>query len=373
MEIYFFILVLFAFEVLVGYEVGSKRINVVLLKKYVYSTSATELYEKCVLLFDFMILFLLAVFRDINVGSDYVSYMSIFSAMVNVGINNVSSSYFWTEGEVGFAFLGTLIGSIFDEPLWIVCVCYLVILGGVFRFIKKYSKNILISLFLFFAFSFYNMSYNILRQYIAAVILLQAVDYIKRDFIRFFCVVALAAVFHKTALIFLVLYPVLKYANDIRIASIFFLMIISVFALYAEQILYFLGENVAYSSYVNDTQSGGLINVLVMGMIFFLYFIFAKRIENKDSFGKVWISMSVIAFSISLFSVQIHPFNRLLLYFLMPAMVSLVNFLNAVLSEKSIKSGELILMVMFILYYSYLLCYTSVYQTVPYSSKILGV
>ena len=373
MEIYFILLILFGTEVLIRYGVKTKKINVMLFDECIFSDSMVKMYEKIILVFDFILLFVLAVCRDVNVGSDYVTYMTIFSGMTGGTLADVSKSYFWADGEIGFALIGTLIGTILDDPIWIVCVFYLIVLGGVYRFIKKHSRNVLLSTFLFLTLSFYNMSYNVLRQYLAAVILLKAIDYINKDFKRFVLVVVLAATFHKTALIFLLVYPVLTYAKDIKVTSLMFLLIMGGAALFAEYIFVYLGEVLSYTSYINDNQSGGMMNAVVMATIFALFFVFAKKLEHNDAFGRVWIGLAVVAFSISMFSIQIHPFNRLLLYFIMPAIVSIANFVNIVLVPSSVKYGELFVIMLLGGYYSYLLLNTSVYQTIPYTSRFLGI
>ena len=373
MKIYLFLLILFIAETFARYSVKKEKFNVMIFDTCLYSDDKRHLYGKIMILFDFTLLFVLAVFRDINIGTDFVTYMEIFHGMANGALGNVSDDYFWSKGEFGFALIGTLIGNVFNEPFWIVCVCYLIILGGVYRFIKKYSMNILLSTFLFLAFSFYNMSFNILRQYIAAVILLKAIDYINKSFKKFLLVVLLATVFHKSAIIFLVLFPVVKYVKNIRYGSLIFLILMGGIAFMPEFALTFFGDALDYDTYVSEKESGGAVNTVVMGSIFLLFLVFSNELERKDVYGRVWIALATVAFSVSMFSIQIHSFNRLLLYFLMPAMVTIVNFVNVVLSTSSVKWGEFIIMIVFSVYYISLLTYTTVYQTVPYGSKILGL
>lgn len=373
MEIYFALLMLLGIEVLLKYGITPKKVHIMFFNRCIFSDSMVRLYENSILIFDFMLLLVLAVCRDISVGSDYKTYMTIFSGMTSDALNDVSSNYFWFNGEIGFALIGTLIGNIFGDPFLIVCVCYVMILGGVYLFIKKYSDNALLSTFLFLTFSFYNMSYNILRQYIAAVILLKTIDYINKDFKRFFMFVLLAAFFHKSAVIFLFVYPIFKYIKDVRVGVLFFVSFMAGIAVMPTSILSFLGDVLDYGGYVSDKESGGLANIIVMAIIFMLFLTFTKIMQSKDPHGKIWLIFAAIAFSISMFSVQIHSFNRLLLYFLMPAIVSIVNFIHAVLNISSVKYGEVLTLVIFSIYYTSLLLYTSVYQTVPYSSKILGI
>ena len=85
------------------------------------------------------------------------------------------------------------------------------------RFIVKYSPNISASCFIISTGVLY-LSMNVMRMGLAVAILLFAIPYIqKRQWIRFLIVVFIAFLFHRSSMVFLIMYPlcVLKYNRKI--------------------------------------------------------------------------------------------------------------------------------------------------------------
>ena len=374
MDIYVFILTIMIIQNIIILA-NDNRVKIkISLNKYVDIVKRINIAH-CCLAIDFFLLFLLAVFRDEAVGTDYRTYISIFETFLDIDYNQITDDYFAKKGEISFVLLGYVVKQIFSDYIYIVCASYLIILFFVYKFIKKYSLDILVSGFLFFSFSFYNMSLNILREYIAAAIILKSVDYINRDWKRFLLCVLIAMTFHKTAVIFVIIYPALRYIKDARKSCIVLLLLCAIIAMFSNQFISFIGDVANYGSKYTTAGNEAEIDlkIFVNSILFLMYYFYYKQFNNKDENAGKWLVMSAFTLGLNFSAFYFHYINRVFLYFMLPEIVSIPNFINSFNSPR-IKLGlKLLLIIMFSAYYLILIYNTTCYDTVPYTSVVIGI
>ncbi|RIW36054.1 EpsG family protein [Bacillus salacetis] len=150
-------------------------------------------------------LFILAGFRATTVGNDTLNYYTTF---LSVSQENLFSSTV-SRLEIGYIFLMRIIGNLGLSYLGFQIITTAFIFLSIGRFIYKYSLNPALSVFVFVTSRMFFGTMNISRQYIAIAILLYSIDFLKkREFTKFFIIVFLASLFHSSALVFLILYPI---------------------------------------------------------------------------------------------------------------------------------------------------------------------
>lgn len=143
----------------------------------------------------FVPLTLLMAFRC-GVGMDYWTYYRIYMG------NEVRVSI-----EPVFTLLISVLQKISSNPMTFFIVTSVMICSMYYRGIYKYSVNPCLSILMFVINMDYFCSMNVVRQYIAVVILLFAIPYIiKGDFKRFIIIVAIATAVHATSIIYILLY-----------------------------------------------------------------------------------------------------------------------------------------------------------------------
>lgn len=149
------------------------------------------------------VLSFLSATRASSVGNDTVEYLNVFSACQHIDLTLFGMRY-----EFGYVLLNKILYSISANPQIILIVSSIIIGIGFYKFIYKYSMIPMLSVFLFFSLGHWGQMMNTVRQSIAIVILLYAFDFIKkRKLLPFIGLVCLAALFHRTAIVFLVAYP----------------------------------------------------------------------------------------------------------------------------------------------------------------------
>lgn len=160
----------------------------------------------------FVQLWLLAAFRN-NTGNDYYMYAEGFFRMGVSGFSDLS----YKDWEIGFILLTKVIVYFTKNKVIYFAVTALLSLIGPAYLIAKYSKMPSLSALLYVNFFFYYIAMNYVRQAIALSIICFAWDFLKKKkFIPYLLIVAVAATFHISALIMLVVYFIVKTKAGIR-------------------------------------------------------------------------------------------------------------------------------------------------------------
>lgn len=145
----------------------------------------------------FLPLFLVSAFRYYT-GVDYAGYVRIFQNVLDG-----KDIY----AETGFEWLNKLVAFYSDNVQWIFAITAAFALGLIFWGIYRYSPNPALSVFLFVTMGYYFSSFNILRQYMAISMIFVSLKFIKeKKFWRFLAVILVGMLFHKTAIIMLPFY-----------------------------------------------------------------------------------------------------------------------------------------------------------------------
>ncbi len=159
-----------------------------------------EALNRVYLMLLFLILVIPSVLR-LYTGNDYYTYIEHF--------HDVRCGHYVVT-EPGFNILVKLVYSALGGEYFLV-IFGIFAVATVFFFIKAFyeqSCDMAISFFLFLALGLYFQSYNSVRYYLALAMGLYSLGFVKRkEWGKFFITVLAAALFHKTALVMLLLYP----------------------------------------------------------------------------------------------------------------------------------------------------------------------
>lgn len=176
-------------------------IYILLLGLYLSSGKESDLKQRIYLYLTFGLLTVLAALRAETVGNDTIEYLRLFE---NISITK-DLSYFSPRFEIGYVYLNKILSLISYNPQIILIVTSSLIMYGFMRFIKKYSKIPMLSVFMFFSLGYYGMTMNTIRLNLAIVLILFSYDFLKKNkLFKFIIIVILASLFHRTAIVFLI-------------------------------------------------------------------------------------------------------------------------------------------------------------------------
>lgn len=237
-------------------------------------TKVTSVQHKSMLFFVYALFVFQAGLRW-QTGTDWEPYLLHFEET-----NNISDVYYSLTGfEHGYGFFVLIVKSIWNNYTTFLLIHALIYYFLIFSAFKKLSPFIFISLLVFYATSMGVMGSN--RQLIALGICLYALRYvIDKNALKFFLLIALAFLFHTTAVMFVVYYFLNR---DIKRAWIFVILILS-FIIGKTSIPFlvfsFVGNNIGGMAaskafiYIDNSQDELLNNGLsILGLIKRLLFI----------------------------------------------------------------------------------------------------
>ncbi|MEP0727849.1 EpsG family protein, partial [Marinobacter sp.] len=172
-----------------------------LLLLYFYFITLRLLVKPSGYSFLYLFAFCLVAFSGLrhSVGTDYWTYVNFI-----VDIYKGYDSYM----EPGFEAMVRIVG----EPRFVFFLSSLLTVCGFFSYFKLYPPGVAISLGLFFLLPiFYLSSFNGVRQFIAVGIFLAALRFVvNRRLVLYIFAILLAGIFHKSAILLLPAYFVLR-------------------------------------------------------------------------------------------------------------------------------------------------------------------
>ncbi len=267
----------------------------------------------------FACLFFLSAFRYAT-GSDYFNYLRIFNEIKEQSLSGVFSLSF----EIGFALLTKITSKISDDFTFTNAVYSFIILMPVAYVIRRHSKNIWLSCYIYICLTFFYTSMNFTRQSIAASIVLLSYGFIKNKKHLFVIILALiASTFHASALLFIpfYLFTLIKPAKYLYISlGILIIEFYILFDVVYEEALHLLSVilNRDYSAYIDTIYTTSfelyylIIPLLITVIACFAYF---HRWGKEDKGSYFLLSCSVLSFIIWLFITKMMIIERFSLCF----------------------------------------------------------
>lgn len=277
----------------------------------VYATTKEEVYKKYATAFSVLLFFLFFGFRGF-ILSDWISYYPNFYNTTINDIFNFGSTKEITY-EPGFTLLNLVCKALVRDYHFFIIVHTSIVLALFLNFLKNRVDNIAFALFLFCSFEGIAIVVNLLRNLIAILIFLNALQFIeKRKPIPYFVCCILALSFHISSVVYFPLYFFFhKTCNKWLFLAIFILLNIiflgNISIVLTMCSLLGLDEMMAqkiktyteiYSA--NRGISIGYLERLVTGILVFLYYDKLKSLR-KDSAVRI---NGIIAYYLMFFALS---------------------------------------------------------------------
>lgn len=237
--------------------------------------------------------------------SDMVTYEKYFQSLDTGNFETV----FVNRWEILFKILLFIIRLITNDTHVMMSIIAFITLIGPFLFIKRYSKNYLLAIVMFVALGSFHIQFYILRQAIALSIFLMAFHFIGEKKIFKYCLaIIIATLFHKTAFILLLLYPIVnipssKYKNAVMI-------IITMFGLiFSSQISNLLMSGF-YDEYTEKVYSGSGVGMFLLYVSMYVVYLILKRWISIKQKGEI-LKANLFTIILQFFTVANNRFCRL--------------------------------------------------------------
>lgn len=259
--------------------------------------------------------------RDFRVGTDTSNYVQMF--MFSESFDSVTAQ----RTEVGYNFLAWLARNVSESYTALLLMIAAVVVSCYVPTIVKLTRRYETALYLFITLGIYTFFFNGARQGIAAAICFAAIPFLlQRRLIPYFLMVALASLFHQTAWLVLVLYPLATMAVDRRRlvalggATVALVVFLQVFVGFAAELL-----DDKFAAYAEDGDGGGQVLVaFLIGQGAMLYLLRGKVRDPEGHYGRllnIYLIGLVPVLASTLSGVNPSGILRLHLYFSSVAML----------------------------------------------------
>lgn len=263
MELYIILLIIYSFLAL-----SNRKVKIGL--RGVSNTAIDKIY--CAILI--IPLFITVAFRGILVGNDTKSYLQYFNHYTNSSLQVALTT---TSKEAGYVLFNHLMGKLGIDYRGFLIIIAALTYALLYRYLTKHSKNYALSILVFICSLGYFRSMNIMREMLAVMICLNAIDLLEENKTkRFIVVVIIASFFHRMSIVVfgLLLYKKMsglgrsKKYLIITVAAISYLFLDRIF----QTIIRFTGryEYLYGSMYTNENGYLAMFALLVFTIAFML-------------------------------------------------------------------------------------------------------
>ena len=288
-------------------------------------------HKKVFLNIVFIQLFLLLALRKDNVATDLDAYKRVFFEVSNTSWKNLFSSFYW---EPLYILLCKLVSScICNFNVFLIVVAILSLIGPYF-FILKYSKNFYLSTIMFVGMYFYSFHFFALRQIIALSILLISIKFAdERMLFKFIGLVLIATLFHKSSLLFCIIYPLynINFSKRNFIIYIFSLIV----CLFAKDVITNFVVSIIYSNYSTWVNTDGGYFLFILFIFVMLFTIYLDKYIINEKSKSIYLCFFV-AIILQVLAISSNPFARLVLDYYIVLIVMIPNSImdTKILTEK---------------------------------------
>lgn len=295
-------------------------------------------------------LFYITAQRNYSVGTDTINYVSFFDYLGSP-YNKVNFfdliGMFHARFEYGYVLLNKVVFYLTNDPRWLIITCAAMSYYMLFIFIKRVSLDPYLSLVMFVSLGYMASTMNTIRQGIAAAFIMIAYVMLLKKNNIIFCVlfVFFAFLFHKTAILFLVVIFIRKWKYSFKNSAtilIFSMIFASIYGSFDSII-----NQINYTDYANSGIRSGHLGIVlnIFLLIFFLIvgFVSNRQIKVVPKFDSEYISFKnldilpiliVMAIGVYIVSFNFSQLTRIASYFEIAILVYVPNSLKFIKDVK---------------------------------------
>lgn len=281
------------------------------------------------------VVFILISALRFQVGYDYNLYGGTYFNMQYATFEDIGAD----KMEKGFLLPLYVLNLAFEEYYVVFIYTSIIIYPAVFYLICKNSSNPWISTTAFLCLGVFFNSMCFLRQFIAALIVTYAVQYLNKNQIwRFFILVIAAAAFHWSALlmlgmwVLLIIKPGKIYLGIVTVGTVVFCFVSRSLMYWAIDKFYMYKD---YDPATNPEASMGLPiwYTIMFGVLFVVSFIFRKRLIEKNQKNSLYINCLMYTVVFEAMGTRHGVLSRFAILVYLPAVLYLVPDIVTVIKE----------------------------------------
>lgn len=294
----------------------------------------------------FILLVLLSALRGESVGGDLQRYLVEYIYVART--NSLKSAFDAGYHEPGYLLLIKLISLISPSTRsYLVCTSIISLLGPFILF-YRYSKNIAVSILLYYAMGYYTNTFNSVRQSLAISIVFCVIPFlIERKFWKYIIGVIIATSIHYSAGIMLLIYPIFSQPLTVKRLLLFssttftviFVFFISIF----QSVINVFMLKYDMETIVEGSEGKGYgmftFYLFCFLLISFYYCSNLKKLNKEQTtFLSAMVLFQMLAASIQLSAPVFASMVRMTFYFFIPVVTLAVPSVHNTMKDRTSKT-----------------------------------
>ncbi len=265
-----------------------------------------------------VILFLYAALRAHDLQPDIPVYVDYYNRYSKLSFNEIIDFFDSDQKDPFYYVFSWFFSRVFSDAQWWLAFVALAYIFAVGLIIYKESENPVLSFLAFLALAYFEFSLSGLRQTLAlSFTVLSYFGIRNRNWKQFVILVLLASLFHRSALIFLIVYPI---ANT-KVGKLHFVIAILAVALFLvgeAPIRSFLERylvDTQYEGYIERTVGLSMAGFIIQLAIFVFCYVYYPVVSKKYEHANILYNLAFIGLLFQLFSSMIAEVFRISMYF----------------------------------------------------------
>lgn len=303
-----------------------------------------------------LIIFLFAALRSPSTGIDTEYYYNLYREVLEMSFKQISISGF---RDIFFLYFIKVLSLFSSNPQFLLVIIGAFVAIGFCQYVYHESNNPLIIFGLFIGLRMYAFTLTGLRQAVAMSFLWFAyICLVKNKKLLFVLLTLCGMLFHRSAVIFLFIYPLIKIKHTFLVSGLL-LALGSSDLLTKHQIsrffvdLFFSGRFLFYFENAQYEKFSFSSTFLVFLLIFILSMLFYNRLNKIDRNASENIRIGSAGIMFLLIGQNFPNMFRIAYYFIIAIFPLLVDLVNSIFNPRSRKKMEYF--ITFLLFVQYLL------------------
>ena len=239
------------------------------ISPFVRSVKINRIYIKNLpLLFFFFFLTLLIMLRHESIGADTVNYLSIFDHNARMSWSSIGKS----TAEIAFQIMNKLLALISTDHHFYIAATGFFVSALIYPTYRRIAHDAVLTIVLFCTMSTFVMMFSGIRQMLAVGLGFIAYEFTrKKKFVFFILTVVLAVLFHTSAFIIVLMYPLyhIKITKKWMFFVVPILLAVFIFNKPIFSFLSFIAER--YTNYQGIVTSTGAYTMIVLFAFFAIF------------------------------------------------------------------------------------------------------
>ena len=321
------------------------------ISPFVRSIKINRIYIKNLpLLFFFFFLTLLIMLRHESIGADTVNYLSIFDHNARMSWSSIGKS----TAEIAFQIMNKLLALISTDHHFYIAATGFFVSALIYPTYRRIAHDTALTIVLFCTMSTFVMMFSGIRQMLAVGLGFIAYEFTrKKKFVFFILTVVLAVLFHTSAFIIVLMYPL--YHIKITKKWMFFVVPILLAVLIFNKPIFSFLSSIAerYTNYQGSVTSTGAYTMIVLFAFFaiFSYVIPDEKLLDSETIGlRNFLLLALVLQMFAPLNVWAMRMNYYFIIFI-PLLIPRIIELSSVRWNQFAKWGRIIMIVFFLMYF----------------------